>query len=184
MHTHTLIGLTLSLDSLLKNTSQAKLSEHDPLRISQTEDTDAKPVTGQMTASSDSTTPDSTHSHGQQSKDDSTHTSDSTHHSRSIDKSTSTRNSNESHQSEDHTDSHDTSTNESRTHYPMTCTSIDASVEPVYKAIIRCHDKLVTALSTDVLSISNTLFAKEFIPDETFKKMLLPTLPQQEKQPF
>ena len=181
MHTHTLIGLTLSLDSLLKTTSQAKLSEHDPLRISQTEDTDAKPVTGQMTASSDSTTPDSTHSHGQQSKDDSTHTSDSTHHSRSIDKSTSTRNSNESHQSEDHTDSHDTSTNESRTHYPMTCTSIDASVEPVYKAIIRCHDKLVTALSTDVLSISNTLFAKEFIPDETFKKMLLPTLPQQEK---
>ena len=181
MHTHTLIGLTLSLDSLLKTTSQAKLSEHDHPYISQTEDTDTEPVTGQMTVSSDSSAPDSTHSHGQQSKDDSTHTSDSTHHSRSIDKSTSTRNSNESHQSEDHTDSHDTSTNESRTHYPMTCTSIDASVEPVYKAIIRCHDKLVTALSTDVLSISNTLFAKEFIPDETFKKMLLPTLPQQEK---
>ena len=185
MHTHTLIGLTLSLDSLLKTTSQAKLSEHDHLvHISQIEDTDTKPsepVTGQMTVSSDSTTPDSTHSHGQLSKDDSTHTSDSTHHSRSIDKSTSTTNSNESHQSEDHTDSHDTSTNESRTHYPMICTSIDASVEPAYKAIIHCHDKLVTALSTDVLSISNTLFAKEFIPDETFKKMLLPTLPQQEK---
>ena len=185
MHTHTLIGLTLSLDSLLKTTSQAKLSEHDHLvHISQIEDTDTKPsepVTGQMTVSSDSTTPDSTHSHGQLSKDDSTHTSDSTHHSRSIDKSTSTTNSNESHQSEDHTDSHDTSSNESRTHYPMTCTSIDASVEPVYKAIIHCHDKLVTALSTDILSISNTLFAKEFIPDETFKKMLLLTLPQQEK---
>ena len=173
--------MTLSLDSLLKTTSQAKLSEHDHPHISQTEDTDTEPVTGQMTVSSDSSAPGSTHSHGQQSKDDSTHTSDSTHHSRSIDKSTSTRNSNESHQSEDHTDSHDTSTNESRTHYPMTCTSTDASVEPIYKAIIRCHDKLVTALSTDVLSISNTLFAKEFIPDETFKKMLLPALPQQEK---
>ena len=181
MHTHTLIGLTLSLDGLLKTTSQAKLSEHDHPHISQTENTDTEPVTGQMTVSSDSSAPDSTHSHGQQSKDDSTHTSDSTHLSISIDKTTSTRNSNELHQSEDHTDSHDTSTNESRTHYPMTCTSIDASVEPVYKAIIHFHDKLVTALSTDVLSISGILVAKEFVPAELSSKMLLPNLTAQEK---
>ena len=58
---------------------------------------------------------------------------------------------------------------------------VDASLEPAYKQIIRCHDKLVTALSTDILTISNILFAKEFIPDETFKKMLLLTLSQQEK---
>ena len=59
--------------------------------------------------------------------------------------------------------------------------SDELSLEPAYKAIIHCHDKLVTALSTDILSISNILFAKEFIPDEMFKKMLLPTLSQQEK---
>ena len=58
---------------------------------------------------------------------------------------------------------------------------VDTSLEPAYKAIIRSHDKLVTALSTDILTISNIMFAKEFIPDETFKKMLLPTFSQQEK---
>ena len=59
--------------------------------------------------------------------------------------------------------------------------SVELSLEPTYKAIVHCHDKLVTALSTDILSISNILFAKEFIPDEMFKKMLLPTLSQQER---
>ena len=193
MHTHTLIGLTLSLDSLLKTTSQARHSEHDHLHISQTEDTDTKPsepVTGQMTASSDSSEPDSTHSHGQQSEGDSTHTSDSTHHPRSIDKTipcdsgTSITNSKELYQSEYHTDSHDTSTNDSesnQTHHPIIRAPIHTSLEPAHKAIIRCHDKLVTAFSTDILSISGALVAKEFIPAESSSKMLLPNLTPQEK---
>ena len=182
--------MTLSLDSLLKTTSQAKLSEHDHPHISQTENTDTEPVTGQMTVSSDSSAPDSTHSHGQQSKDDSTHTSDSTHHSRSIDKTipcdsgTWITNSKELYQSEDHTGSHDISTNDSennQTHHPIIRAPIHTSLESAHKAIIRCHDKLVTAFSTDILSISGALVAKEFIPAESSSKMLLPNLTPQEK---
>ena len=60
-------------------------------------------------------------------------------------------------------------------------TSVDASLEPAYKAIIHCRDKLVTALSTDILSISGVLVAKEFIPAESSSKMLLPNLTPQEK---
>ena len=60
-------------------------------------------------------------------------------------------------------------------------TSVDASLEPAYKAIIHCSDKLVTALSTDILSISGVLVAKEFIPAESSSKMLLPNLTPQEK---
>ena len=55
-------------------------------------------------------------------------------------------------------------------------TSVDA-----YKAIIRCHDDLVTAISTDILTISGILVAKEFIPAESSSKMLLPNLTPQEK---
>ena len=177
----------------MKTTSQAKLSEHDHLHISQTEDTDTKPsepVTGQMTASSDSSAPDSIHSHGQQSEGDSTHTSDSTYHPRSIDKTipcdsgTSITNSKELYQSEDHTDSHDTSTNDSennQTHHPIIRAPIHTNLEPAHKAIIRCHDKLVTSFSTDILSISGALVAKEFIPAESSSKMLLPNLTPQEK---
>ena len=56
-----------------------------------------------------------------------------------------------------------------------TSASIDLSSVSAYKAIIRCHDKLVTALSTDILSISGILLAKEFISEETHSKMLLTT---------
>ena len=259
------------MESLLKSTSPAKLSEHDPLRISQTEDTDAKPVTGQKTASNDSTTPDSTHSRGQQSKGDPTHISDSTHHSGSIDKSTFTvpcdsgpsiRNIKKN---EDHADFSNYESETSQTlSNPMTSTSVesdtrvdtsipspyddtacqpatfkhqivtqtsrkmgstdsitqpltlsnstyqqctslkdesvqttsegisaftntsssasvDMSLEPAYNAIIHCRDKLVTALSTDILTISGVLVAKEFIPAESSSKMLLPNLTPQEK---
>ena len=58
--------------------------------------------------------------------------------------------------------------------------SIDASSEPTFKAIIHCHDKLVTALSTDILSISGILLANEFIPSEVSSRMLLPNLISQE----
>ena len=60
-------------------------------------------------------------------------------------------------------------------------TSVDVSLEPAYKAIIHCRDKLVTALSTDIISISGVLVAKEFIPAESSSKMLLPNLTPQEK---
>ena len=204
-HTYTLIGLTSSLDSLLKTTSPAKRLKleqpvHDPLKSSPdpTKETNSpiEPVTGQNIASSD-TSSDSTHSLGQQSKDGSIQEMDGTHHSRLIDKSTSTvpcdsgtsiiySMHKDLHQSEGHTDSHDASTGESetsRTHHSMSMTStpVDVSLEPAYKAIIRCHDKLVTALSTDILSISGVLVAKEFVPAELSCKMLLPNLTPQEK---
>ena len=56
-----------------------------------------------------------------------------------------------------------------------TSASIDLRSVSAYKAIIHCHDKLVTALSTDILSISGILLAKEFISEETHSKMLLTT---------
>ena len=189
-HTYTLIGLTSSLDSLLKITSPAKKHKlkqpiHDPLQSSPdlTEETNSpiELVTGQNIASSD-TSSDSTHSLGQQSKDDSIQEMDSTHHSRLIDKSTSTVPC----ESEGYTDSHDASTGESETsqmHHPMSMTStpVDVSLEPAYKAIIHCYDKLVTALSTDILTISGVLVAKEFVPAELSCNMLLPNLTPQEK---
>ena len=188
-------GLTSSLDSLLKTTSQAKFSECNLIPISHIEETDIRPITDQMIASSDSTAPDSTLSHGQLvlSKGDYTRNLDSSHHSRSIDKSTSTvlydnstliRNRRMFNQSDDHNNTDETSTNESEnshTRHSMTSTSVDASLEPPYKAIIHCHDKLVTALSTDILSISGVLVAKEFVPDESSSKMLLSNLTPKEK---
>ena len=205
MHnTYTLIGLTSSLDSLLY-TSPAKrhkleLSVHDPLQsspeLSEGTNSPSESVAGQKITSSD-TSSASTHSLGQQSKDDSIQEMDSTHHSRLIDKSTSTVPCDSGtsiiyslcqdlHQSESHTDSHDASTSESetsQTHHPISMTSapFDAGLEPACKAIIRCHDKLVTALSNDILTISGVLVAKEFIPAESSSKMLLPNLTPQEK---
>ena len=177
--------MTSSLDSLLKTTSQDKLFEHDP-HINQTQET--KP-TEPVATSSDSSASDST-SQLALSKHDSIHISDSTHHSRSMDKSTSTvscdsgtfiGNSKKLNQSADHTDSYDTSTNESQMHHPMTSIPVDT---PACKAIVRCHDKLVTALSNDILTISGILIANEFIPAETSSKMLLPNLTPQEKATF
>ena len=193
------------MDSLLKTTSPAKRRKlkqpvHDPLKSSPdpSEETNSpnEPVTGRNITSSD-TSSDSTHSLGQQSKDDSIQEMDSTHHSRLIDRSTSTvpcdsgtsiiySMHKDLHQSEGHTDSHDASTGESetsQTHHPISMTSapFDAGLEPACKAIIHCHDKLVTALSNDILTISGVLVAKEFIPAESSSKMLLPNLTPQEK---
>ena len=193
------------MDSLLKTTSPAKRREleqpvHDPLKSSPdpTEETNSpnEPVTDRNIASSNISS-DSTHSLGQQSKDDSIQEMDSTHHSRLIDRSKSAvpcdsgtsiiySMHKDLHQSEGHTDSHDASTGESetsQTHHPISMTSapFDAGLEPAYKAIIRCHDKLVIALSNDILTISGVLVAKEFIPAELSSKMLLPILTPQEK---
>ena len=160
-----------SLDTILKSTFKAKFYECNPIPSSPTEKTDTtEPVlTSQKTASceSTSTAPESIHSHGPLSKGDSTYTSDSTNKSRSMDNSTCTS----------LCDSgtfmaSDTSSNQHAT---------DVSSEPVYKTLIRCHDKLVTALSTDILSISETLVANEFVPAELSGKMVIPSSTPQEK---
>ena len=58
---------------------------------------------------------------------------------------------------------------------------LSSSSESEYKAMIHYHDKLVTALSTDILSMSGILVTNEFVPAEISNKMLLPTLTPQEK---
>ena len=58
----------------------------------------------------------------------------------------------------------------------------DSKIESeAYKAILTCHDKLVTALATDHLNIAGLLLAKEFISDEVFDRMLLPYSTPNEK---
>ena len=47
--------------------------------------------------------------------------------------------------------------------------------------MIHCHDKLVTALKTDCLTISGVLFSREFIPEEIHNKMLGTNFTSQEK---
>ena len=64
----------------------------------------------------------------------------------------------------------------------VSTSSSTASVdESAYKAMIHCHNKLVTALSTDILNISGVLFSKELIPAEISSKMLLQNSTSQEK---
>ena len=186
--TNTLTGLTSLFDSLLNTTSQAKLSEGSPIPAKETDahiDTQA-PVSDQSpqktTASEhvqikspvashtgDQPIPLPDSSHQEQVKDDSAHTSDTADHS-----------DNKSEQS--HADSspqtsiaHDTivQIKSSSDTNDQILTLHDS--ESAYKVIIRCHDKLVTALSTDILSISGILLAKEFISEETHSKMLLAT---------
>ena len=43
-----------------------------------------------------------------------------------------------------------------------------------YKAVIACHNKLVTALATDYLTVAGTLLARGFVSEELPAKMLLP----------
>ena len=179
LHVHitdTLTGLTSSLDSLLKTTPQAKLSECNPIPINQAEDIDAKPsepITGQTSTTSVSAAPASTASHGQVSRDEFTQVSASTRHTRSTDKSMSTAPCD----SETPTTAEDSQMHDS----PMISASADTSSEPAYKAMIHCHDKLVTALSSDITTMSGILLAKEFIPAELSSKMLLPNFTPQEK---
>ena len=50
-----------------------------------------------------------------------------------------------------------------------------------YKAMLACHDKLVTALATDYLTIAGALLARGFISEEVYAKMLLPSSTSYEK---
>ena len=60
-----------------------------------------------------------------------------------------------------------------------TSASVDLSSESVYNAMIHCRDKLVIALSTDILGITNTLVAREFVPAEMSNRMLSSSTPQE-----
>ena len=61
-------------------------------------------------------------------------------------------------------------------------TSTDDNCESkAYKAIIRYHNKLVIALSNDIIAISGALLANDFIPDAVSSKMLLQAFTPQEK---
>ena len=44
-----------------------------------------------------------------------------------------------------------------------------------YKTMLACHDKLVTALATDYLTIAGALLARGFVSEEIPAKMLLPS---------
>ena len=63
----------------------------------------------------------------------------------------------------------------------MAIASVDGRSEHAHEAMIRCHDKLVTAISTDIISLSGILLAKDFISEEMQSKMLLHTLTSEEK---
>ena len=135
------------------------------------------------TISTESTASDSTLSHIQVSKRDSPYVSDSTHH---LDNSMSTvpcdSFNQQLNQSKVHKVSSDVTARDNQMHDSMTSAqSVDTSSEPAYKAMIRGHDKLVSALSSDILRISGILVANEFIPPEVSSKMLLPTLTPREK---
>jgi Ran GTPase-activating protein (RanGAP) involved in mRNA processing and transport len=162
------IGLSsVSLDNL---TSQEEKFDTKP----------SAPATGQTTTI---TIP------GSQSQGDSPmHMADSAHHTTSIDTNPSTAtmscdsetSSMELNQSKTQMLSIEAS-HEDQMHEPMAMTSFDTSSESAYKVMIHCHDKLVTALSNDIITVSGILVANEFIPPEISNKMLLPTLTSQEK---
>ena len=168
MHAHitdTLTGLTSSLDSLLKTTCQAKLSECSPIPANETDahtDTRApgSDQSPQKTTASEhvqikspATTgnqpiplPDS--SHQEQVKDDSAHTPDTTDHS--DDKS-----------EQSHADSSPQMSGQTASIDITTVTN-----EP-HQIMLRCNDKLITALSLDPEGIAEVLLAKGLIPENT-----------------
>ena len=61
--------------------------------------------------------------------------------------------------------------------------SIDCEVKTTaeYKAVLSCHDKLVTAFSNDPIRISGVLLANGIVSEDTNAKMLLPSATPQEK---
>ena len=164
---HTSTGLTSLLDSLLNTTSQAKLSECSPIPAKETDThTDTQePVSDQppqkITASEHAQikSPTASHSgdqpipvpdssHQEQVKDDSAHTSDTTDHS-------------ETKSERSHADSSPQTSGQTASINISTVTN-----EP-HQIMLRCNDKLVTALSLDPEGIAGILLAKELIPENT-----------------
>ena len=132
------------------------------------------------------TSPDSTHS---QSKVDSLHTvsvAGSMQHSKatgsavSYDSETLTRELNQSRIPTLSTDTYSIGdSKKSEVHDQIVSASLDViRSEPAYKVMIHSHDKLVTALSTDLLSVTGVLVANEFVPAEILNEMLSPSTPQ------
>ena len=71
--------------------------------------------------------------------------------------------------------------NEEQVHDPMAIAPVDTSSKHAYEIMIHCHKKLVTALSTDVLSISGILLERKFISESVYNRMRLPTITEEER---
>ena len=54
-----------------------------------------------------------------------------------------------------------------------THSEVDRVSSKEHTAMVKCSDKLVTSLSTDILHMAEVLLAKEFITEEIHSKMLL-----------
>ena len=54
-----------------------------------------------------------------------------------------------------------------------TKSEVDRVSSKEHTAMVKCSDKLVTSLSTDILHMAEVLLAKEFITEEIHSKMLL-----------
>ena len=59
-----------------------------------------------------------------------------------------------------------------------------ASQSPEWFAMVECHDKLTSALASDLLNISGLLFARRIISSETQEKMLLSSITAMEKATY
>ena len=134
----------------------AKLSESNPIPIGQTEEMLSEPITSKESISISS---HYTASHGQTLKGDFTHMS--------MEKSTPAVPSERKtcsrvlNQSKTHTLLSSEASNEEQVHDPMAIAPVDTSSRHAYEIMIRCHKKLVTALSTDILSISGKIPRKK-----------------------
>ena len=64
---------------------------------------------------------------------------------------------------------------------PETPSNKGLSENKEYMAMITVHDKLVTSLSTDLLSIANILLPNRFISEEVYSQVLLHSLTPHEK---
>ena len=54
-----------------------------------------------------------------------------------------------------------------------TQSEVDRASSKEHTSMVKCNDKLVLSLSTDILHVAEVLLAKEFISEETHSKMLL-----------
>lgn len=63
----------------------------------------------------------------------------------------------------------------------MAIAPVDTSSKHAYEIMIRCHKKLVTALSTDLLSISGILLERKFISESVYNRMRLRTITEEER---
>ena len=189
-----IIGLTSSLDSLLSATFQAKLSEYSiiPAKETDSNTNNRAPISDQSPQKTTASgciqikLPTTSHTGDQELvkgvKNDSTHTSDTTDHSETTSERTLTdlnvqaKNSSDtdeqsltfpdsSHQ--DHSTKGETVVISGQT----ASTDAFSTTSDPHQVILRCNDKLVTALSADPQGIAGILLAKGLIPENTEAQM-------------